>query len=62
MVSNQALTCTTRPFGICQRLCKLITKHMMKNLIRIEQVGGLKESLGLTGNQYSILLSMFTAG
>jgi hypothetical protein len=26
------------------------------------QVSGLKESLGLVGNQYSILIAMFTAG
>jgi len=32
------------------------------NLTNIIKVAGLKEDIGLKGNEYSILLSLFTAG
>lgn len=51
--------------SICLRkcLCKLLqnkAKHTRSD--DVSQVSGLKESLNLVGNQYSILVAMFTAG
>jgi hypothetical protein len=41
----------------------LPSRHQVVTANRTRQkVSGLKEDLGLEGNQYSVLLSLFTAG
>jgi hypothetical protein len=53
-----------RSSSICKRLCTLRLSSIKPRVARLtaSQVAGLREDLKLKGNEYSILLSMFTAG